>query len=249
MPLVIERRYVDLEVTELRVDENENVLEGYAAVFGKWSDNLGFFREKIRKGAFKRSIKDGADVKALFNHDSNMILGRVKNDTLEVKEDDKGLFYRVQLPETSYAKDLYESVKRGDITQNSFGFETLSDKWNDKGDERELLEVKLFDVSPVTYPAYPQTKVTARSLIQDSGIDFDTLGRVLNKVNLQMELTVEERQFIDKAINILRGFIPDPSDPLQAQHSDDSPDPAIAIRADDELVIDYDYLKILSEVH
>ena len=245
---VVERRYVDVEATELRVDENENVLEGYAAVFGKWSDSLGFFREKIRKGAFKRSIKNGADVKALFNHDANLILGGTKNKTLEVNEDDKGLFYRVQLPETSYAKDLYESVKRGDINQNSFGFETLSDKWNDKGDERELLEVKLFDVSPVTYPAYPQTKVTARSLIQDSGIDFDTLGRVLNKVNLQMGLTAEERQFIDNAIKILRGFIPDPSDPLQEQHSADPDDPANAIQMDDDLVIDYDYLKTLMEV-
>lgn len=160
----IERRFGP---AELRVDQTGQI-EGYAAVFGVWSEDMGWFRERIRQGAFKKTIRE-ADVRALFNHDPNYVLGRNKASTLDLAEDNHGLQFRVTPPETQWAKDLQESVKRGDINQASFGFQTIKDEWthasNDsKINERELVEVKLFDVSVVTFPAYPQTSVSARSL-------------------------------------------------------------------------------------
>ena len=151
---------------EMRVDQ-EGQIEGYAAVFNQWSEIMWSFKERIKPGAFKKTIKD-ADIRALFNHDPNYVLGRNKSETLELSEDSKGLQFRVTPPDAQWANDLYASVKRGDIDQASFGFEAVRDEWdhNKEPAERDLIEVKLFDVSIVTYPAYPQTSVSARSLAE-----------------------------------------------------------------------------------
>lgn len=152
---------------EMRVMD-EGTIEGYAAVFGQWSENLGGFREKIRQGAFAKTIQE-ADVRALFNHDPNYVLGRNRSGTLDLAEDEHGLQFRVRPPETGWATDLRESVKRGDIDQASFGFAVVRDAWGNESSkvrDRELIEVRLFDVSVVTYPAYPQTVVSARSLAE-----------------------------------------------------------------------------------
>lgn len=161
----MERRYGP---AELRVDQ-EGSIEGYAAVFNQLSEVMWGFREKIRPGAFTKTIKE-ADIRALFNHDPNYVLGRNKAATLDLSEDDHGLHFRVKPPETQWATDLRETVKRGDVDQASFAFQAIRDEWTqeegEKLAERELIECKLFDVSPVTYPAYPQTSVSARSLAE-----------------------------------------------------------------------------------
>lgn len=162
----IERRY--MPVTELRAIEGENGLRkitGYAAVFNKLSDDLGYFREKIQPGAFKNTIK-ADDIRALWNHDSNYILGRNRSGTLSMSEDDHGLKIEIDPPDAQWARDLMTSIERGDVDQMSFGFRTITDSWQlvDGEDIRTLIEVKLFDVSPVTFPAYPDTEVGLRSL-------------------------------------------------------------------------------------
>jgi len=156
--------------SELRVDQ-DGAIEGYAAVFNQWSEILGMFKERIRKGAFKKTIQE-ADVRALFNHDPNYVLGRKKAGNLDLAEDSEGLHFRVKPPEAGWARDLRESISRGDIDQASFGFEAVQDKWDHKAEpmERELIEVRLFDVSVVTFPAYPQTSVSARSHLGISGV-------------------------------------------------------------------------------
>jgi len=100
-------------------DGDEMTLEGYAAVFNSETD-LGQFREVIRPGAFD-DVMDN-DVRALINHDPNLILGRTGNGTLELSTDERGLKYKVKLGNQQYARDFYESVKRGDISQSSFAF-------------------------------------------------------------------------------------------------------------------------------
>ena len=137
---------------------------GYAARFDSLSENLGGFREKIRIGAFSNAVKTD-DVRCLFNHNSNYVLGRTSAKTLELREDTQGLWFEVEAPNTQWARDLHESVKRGDINQCSFAFVTKKDDWKDEGDTvvRELIEVGLRDVSIVTNPAYLQTSVQARS--------------------------------------------------------------------------------------
>jgi len=168
----LERR--SLTVKELRIsgdgEGGSPNIEGYASVFDSWSEQLGGdapFREKVVKGAFAETIEKD-DIRCLFNHDPNYVLGRNKAGTLELEEDEKGLKVLIKPPKTGWAKDLITSVKRGDISNMSFGFAVELDKWSfgDTGDVRELLRVKLFDVSLVTYPAYQATECDIRSVFQ-----------------------------------------------------------------------------------
>lgn len=162
-----ERRISDGAALEVRAGEGDDapaVLAGYAAMFGELSEDLGGFRERIAPGAFAKTL--GGDVRALFNHDSNLILGRTKSKTLRVEEDQRGLRVEIMPPDTSAARDLMTSVQRGDVDQMSFGFFTISDNWDEVDGEiiRTLIEVRLLDVSPVTFPAYPQTEIALRSM-------------------------------------------------------------------------------------
>ena len=138
------------------------VFEGYAARFMTLSENMGGFREQIAPGAFIEMD----DVRALLNHDPNYVLGRTTAGTLILKPDEVGLGFYIDGPGTTWARDLRVSVNRGDISQCSFAFETLEDKW-EKADDgleiRTLLKVRLYDISIVTYPAYEATNVAARS--------------------------------------------------------------------------------------
>jgi HK97 family phage prohead protease/HK97 family phage major capsid protein len=149
-----------IEVREAEGDEM--VLEGYAAVFNSETD-LGAFREVIKPGAFDDVMNN--DVRALINHDPNLVLGRTTNGTLKLEQDERGLKYRVELGRQQYAKDFYESVKRGDISQSSFAFTIDKQSWNEERTLRSVDKVRqLLDVSPVTYPAYSAATVQARDL-------------------------------------------------------------------------------------
>jgi len=159
-----------LPLEELRINnlEEKRFIEGHAAVFDSWSETLGGifpFKEKVRKGAFSQTIEKD-DIRALFNHDPNYVLGRNKAGTLELKEDERGLYERIIPPDTQAARDLITSIERGDINQMSFGFTVEEEKWDtvEGIDVRELRKVKLFDVSPVTFPAYPSTDVGVRAM-------------------------------------------------------------------------------------
>lgn len=154
---------------ELRVrrdDDGNPIIQGHAAVFNKLSLDLGGFREKVAKGTFERAIKED-DVRALFNHDPNHVLGRTKSKTLRMAEDDRGLGVEIDPPETQMGRDVVTSIDRGDLDGMSFGFRTIKDSWehgeDGAPDIRTLEEVELFDVSPVTFPAYPDTNVAVRS--------------------------------------------------------------------------------------
>jgi HK97 family phage major capsid protein/HK97 family phage prohead protease len=143
-------------------------LVGYAAVFDSMSKNLGGFREKISRGAFSRSISERADVRALLNHDPNVVLARTKSGTLKLSEDSTGLRCEILLPDTQTGKDLYSSVQRGDISEMSFGFRVPAggDTWERVQGEsiRTLTDVDLHDVSICTYPAYASTTISARQI-------------------------------------------------------------------------------------
>lgn len=155
------------ETKELRAeggDGKPTMLVGHALVFDVLSEDLGWFREKIAPGATRESIPRD-DIRALFNHDSNFILGRNRAGTLRLKEDSVGLAVEIDPPDTQVARDLATSIKRGDVTQMSFGFIAEVDEWDMTTDPytRTLKKIRLYDVSPVTFPAYPQTDISARS--------------------------------------------------------------------------------------
>ena len=166
----VERRsYVPSgENLEVRMDEEERTVEGYAAVFGQ-PTMIGSVEEVVAREAFDDRLMD--DVVALFNHDMNMPLARSHNGegTLEMKVDDHGLYYKFKLGNQSYAQDLAESIKRGDVRGSSFGFVVREDDYEKKDDGTYRRTIKklarIADVSPVVSPAYPQTSVKMRDAI------------------------------------------------------------------------------------
>ena len=162
MPAETERRTYKIEV---RAQPESRVIEGYAAVFETPTD-MGNYLEEIASGAFDGA--DDTDVVALFNHDANYPLARTSNGTLELSSDARGLFYRFEAPDTTFGNDLLKMVRSGLIAQSSFAFTIRKDNWMQEAGmkpKRRIEQVDmLFDVSPVTYPAYKETSVTARAL-------------------------------------------------------------------------------------
>lgn len=156
-------------VPELRLEQRDDEparIVGHAAMFNALSEDLGGFREKIEPGAFRDSLKRD-DVRALFNHSPDLVLGRNRAGTLRMTEDKLGLAIEVDPPDTQFARDLMVSMARGDVNQMSFGFITEKDAWDQSDKDnivRTLQQVRLFDVSIVTYPAYPQTDAAVREL-------------------------------------------------------------------------------------
>jgi HK97 family phage prohead protease len=149
-----------------RSDDNSKdpIIEGYFAVFDSPYQISSNYSESIARGAFTETLKD-ADVRALINHDASKVLGRTKAGTLELKEDDKGLWGRIHInPNDTEAMNLYERVKRGDVSQCSFGFRIQSQetKVNENKVHWIIKQVKLFEVSACTFPAYEQTGISAR---------------------------------------------------------------------------------------
>jgi len=198
----IERRAFTSEMIVAHRDDNRPKIVGHAAVFNKPSLPMRGFREKINQGAFSKTIIED-DIKALWNHNADYVLGRNKSGTLKLQEDEIGLRIEIDPPDTTYANDLIESIKRGDVDQMSFGFITRDEKWTEENGEtiRTLIDVQLFDVSPVTFPAYPQTDVSVRDILSSCGIDFERLVKAIKN-------TGSDRKYIEEVITILRGILP-----------------------------------------
>jgi HK97 family phage prohead protease len=164
----VKREYRATRELELRQEPGEPLkIRGYAAVFNQLSEPLFGFRERILPGAFKKTVD--ADVRALVGHDPSQIIGRTKSGTLTLREDQHGLYTEIDPPNTQLGRDTVESIKRGDLDQMSFGFQVVKDEWKREERElvRELVEVDLFDVSVVAFPAYTQTEVSVRSMWPD----------------------------------------------------------------------------------
>lgn len=168
MPQNLERRYINTTL-ELRDNDTEPIVSGYAARFNELSEELWGFREVILPGAFEEAL-EAPDIRALFNHDPSQIVARTKNKTLAVWEDGEGLRYEFRPNmKTAAGRDLVELLRRGDVDQSSFAFsmEGGIEEWDDTGETpiRKLIKIpRLYDVSPVTYPAYPSTSVGVRSM-------------------------------------------------------------------------------------
>ena len=157
---------------EVRSDGGGHTLVGHAAVFDTETTIAGLFREMIAPGSFRKTIKE-SDVRALFNHDPNFVLGRNKSGSLRLSEDESGLRYEVDLPDTQAARDVYTLIARGDVSQSSFAFKVVKEQRSDPEEGQTLplfvvREARLYDVSPVPYPAYDETDVQAASAYEDT---------------------------------------------------------------------------------
>lgn len=191
---------------EFRQDENDKPkLLGHAAVFNQPVELYDDFIEVIESGTFKKTIERGDDVRALFNHNPNFVLGRTISETLKLWEDDIGLATEIDLPDTSQARDLLALIKRGDINQMSFAFYVTGER-NEKIDGkrvRTITSVDLVDVSPVTFPAYPTTDVGLKTL--SNGMEYK-VGRqqiadneVIVNVHIDSHI-IDNKKFIKDVI-------------------------------------------------
>jgi len=204
----IERRYVPMDLRAAEDDEDTKIT-GYAAVFDKESEPLFFgMKERVRQGAFSESIERD-DIRALWNHNPNYVLGRNKSGTLSLEEDDEGLYVEIDPPDTQWARDAVASIERGDVDQMSIGFQIINEE-RERGEDDEvtyiLTEVKLFDVSPVTFPAYPDTSVGVRDALTQAGIDYEGLAVVVTRAQRGMELTDSDRDMIAASIEVLKSL-------------------------------------------
>jgi HK97 family phage prohead protease len=196
----IERRThtVEMRVKEPTIGKKSATMEGYAANFNSLSEDLGGFRELLMPGCFSEALKT-SDVCALFNHEPSLILGRNTSGTLRLFEDERGLKWEVDPDmEISYVKDLSRSMARRDIHQCSFGFSVAEDgcTWaKDSGGMwiRSIFNVsRLYDVSPVTYPAYTSTSCAVRSLLQLKSEEENAA-----KIELEREVEGERQRKIN----------------------------------------------------
>jgi uncharacterized protein len=176
--MATETRTVGIEGLEIRTAEDgrPTTISGYAIVFDSWSevmtDGRGRpFRERFASGAFDRALAGGPDIRALWNHNSDMPLGRVANGTLQVSKDPQGVRFDLNPPDTSWGRDAVESIRRGDVSGVSFSFSTKregADVWEKPGPDgvaqRTVLDASLYEISPVVFPAYPATSVAVRSV-------------------------------------------------------------------------------------
>lgn len=159
---------------------------GHAAVFDSWSVDLGGFKERIRAGAFRNSLRSNLPVFALHHHNFRDVIASTQAKSMKLSEDKRGLHFEIQLPDTSLGRDLHALVTRGDIRNMSFAFAVRGsdgELWTDPGGgrllERELLDLDLFEVSTVARPAYLSTSVSARSAAQAVARRKDILERTL----------------------------------------------------------------------
>lgn len=154
---------------QTREENNAPHISGYFVVFNSVSEILPGMTESVAPGAFKNTLS--GDIRALVNHDSTLVLGRTKAHTLELREDERGLWGDITInPEDRDAMNLYERVKRGDVDQCSFGFNIVREETEVKenGDIHwTIQEVELFEVSACTFPAYEQTNISARTAQRD----------------------------------------------------------------------------------
>ena len=151
---------------EIREEDGKKIIRGYAAVFDSPTTIAGWFDEEIAPGTFDRALKEKQDVRCLTNHNPDLLLGRTKSGTLTLGVDDHGLWYEDEAPDNNAGRDALESIGRGDMSGSSFGFYIRKQEWIEeegKQEKRIIKDVDLFDVSPVTFPAYKDTEVALRA--------------------------------------------------------------------------------------
>lgn len=161
----IERRYIPFETLSDNEGQNEKIVRGYAAVFNTKTVIGDFFEEQISRGAFARSLLEN-DIRACWNHNLDLPIGRTKNGSLRLHEDEHGLAFELDLPNTTTGNDAYELIRTGVVSGVSFGFSVRKESF-EKGENmplRTLKDIDLFEISPCTFPSYQQTNVVARSL-------------------------------------------------------------------------------------
>lgn len=230
-----ERRFIATEAAPLTVQAPEDgkppELVGYSAVFDQWAtirDWVGdAWEERFAPGAFAKTLQE-ADVRALWNHDPNVVLGRNRAGTLDLVEDGHGLRSVIRPPDNEWGRPVLDGVRRGDITGQSIGFQVVKEAWEKPTQRgglarRTINEVRLIDVSVVTFPAYQQTEVFARAAEESDGdqVLHEACRLALMAVR-GYPLADEERALVGQGAVLLRNWAGEPAAATAAGHSAES---------------------------
>lgn len=203
-----EIRNINIEISHVeKRDDAPDKLSGYAIVFNVLSEPIfGLFKERVMPEALEKTLKED-DQLCLWGHDAMYVLGRKSANTLDLRVDDKGLYFEVTPPNTNWARDLVESVHRGDINQMSFGFKVFDERWIQDKETikehgmpiREILGIKLYEISIVSFPAYSQSSVRNHN---NEDMYIPTPPKV---EDCNLEYNFEDRNIVyDKKIKILK---------------------------------------------
>ena len=180
------------------------IIAGRGIPYGEWSEDLGGFRERLLPGSFRESMADD-DIRALFNHDPNIVLGRKSNGTLRLSESERGVFYEVDVnTDDADAMSAVARIRRGDITGNSFGFyiEGRDDQeWEERDGMmwRTIKRGRMRELGPQTFPAYPQSDVAVRSahaVLKDAEEWLNERGRPVDLVRYYLELDEQDARLV-----------------------------------------------------
>ncbi len=208
-----ERRTFEIDGLEVRaLEDGAPLIAGYAVVFNSLSEVMvdargRRFRERIAPGTFDRVLAAAPDIRSLWNHNADMPLARTRNNTLRVIKDLHGLRIELQPPATSWGTDAVTSIRRGDVSGMSFAFAVngqAGDVWEKPGADgialRTIVDADLYEVSPVTFPAYPATQVMVRSVaVPDFESDSQEAGEIAQSDGRAAAVSVQREQ-----IDILR---------------------------------------------
>ena len=201
--MTVEYRQWMPEDSEFRAEGDGMSFSGRAIVYNSRSLPLPF-TETILPGAATRSLRSRNEVKAFINHNSDLTIGSTRAGTLRLSEDERGVMAEIDLPETSYAKDLSVVVKRGDVAGMSFGFSVVKDKWNDDYSERTITELRIHEVSVVSMPAYPATSAMVRALPRlayRTGLDVDALSDAITALETGADLSEDQATVLLEAVD------------------------------------------------
>lgn len=230
-PAAPEQRTIDVDVEAL--DTRGRTLTGYAAVYGVESHDLGGFREKIAPGAFAGVM--GADVRALLNHDPSQVLGRTKSGTLRLADEQRGLRFECDIPDSPLGENVREAVKRGDVDGASFRFKVGEEEW--EGDTRTVKTVaELHDVTVATYGAYPDASVelrtrpdsnTAPEAEKDTSMDTENRTEGGGLAVEDRAQVAEERTIDERVTSALRSIRKGEARSLTTANTDGLPGPEV----------------------
>lgn len=217
---------------EIRQVGGKPLISGYAARFGDLSDPIMFFRESVAKGAFSKTLTE-YDQAALWNHNPDLIIGRRSAGTLSLQEDDIGLAYQISPPDTEAGRGYVESVRRGDVKGTSFKFQAVRDEWDYEDDtdgycRRSLHEVKLFEISPTPFPAYPTTTAAIRAMFPTLDFDAELLTGLIMRSRRGMKLSDKDEAMLRSSIEHLQACLPAAPQPISAP-VEDHPESAPAL--------------------
>lgn len=207
------RNFISKKLTfEIRQEEDEKIFEGFIP-YNVRSEFMGFY-EVLKPGCFRKTIQEQRIV-ALWNHNTDMVLGNTASGNFTLLDGEDGLRCKLVLPRTKFADDCYEIVRTGIVNTMSFGFSVIREQWDEKAQERQILEARLYEISfGVPFPAYTETLANTRELIMHTHkLDIEQLAVLLSKDSLNDEDQKEIRVWIDK----LNALIPVGQDPAPAE--------------------------------